>query len=469
MLAELERLSAAFANLVWGTPLLVLLVGGGVFFAIYSRFLPYRHLIHALGIMVGRYDTPNEPGELTHAQALAAALSGTLGLGNIAGVALAIVAGGPGAVFWMWVSALVGIATKFFTCSLGIMYRGRDSLGQLQGGPQYIIREALPRKFYPLAILFSAAGLIGVLPMFQANQLTALIRDSFGSGFDPLQFNLAVGCAIAGVVALVVFGGLQRVAHVSVALLPAMALTYLGMTVFVLFQHAAQIPEIFALIFREAFAPQAFGGGMMGVILIGISRGAFSNEAGIGTEVMAHGAARTNEPIREGLVAMLGPVIDTMVVCTCTAIVILASGLWQAPGELNGIAMTLTALRGEMGAVATPLLTVVVLILSLTTMFAGWYYGTKCFGFLFGAQYQHWFRYFFLATIFFGATVSIDVVFNLIVGAYGLMAIPTMIATLLLSGRVMVEARRYFAKPLQPTRQWFGGPIIQPEAVADEA
>lgn len=447
----LQQWSAAFADFVWGTPLLVLLVGGGLYFAIYSRFLPYRHLVHAVGIMLGRYDTPGEPGELTHAQALAAALSGTLGLGNIAGVALAIVAGGPGAVFWMWVSALVGIATKFFTCSLGIMYRGKDSLGQLQGGPQYIIREALPRVFYPLAVLFSAAGMIGTLPMFQANQLTALARESMAVGTDPVLFNLLVGCLIGSVVAAVVFGGLQRVAKVSVALLPTMALIYLGMTVYVLAHHYAEVPGLFALIFREAFNPQAVGGGLMGVMLIGISRGTFSNEAGLGTEVMAHGAAKTSEPIREGLVATLGPVIDTLLVCTCTALMLLASGLWQEPGELNGVAMTLTALQAEMGWVAIIPLTIVVLILSLTTMFTGWYYGAKCFGFLFGAQHQHWFRYFFIATIVFGSTVSIDVVFNLIVGAYGLMAVPTMVATVLLSGKVMAAANLYFSKPRIPT------------------
>jgi AGCS family alanine or glycine:cation symporter len=235
-----------------------------------------------------------------------------------------------------------------------------------------------------------------------------------------------------------------------------MALIYLGMTIYVLFQHSSEIPDLFALIFREAFNPQAFGGGLMGVILIGISRGTFSNEAGIGTEVMAHGAAKTSEPIREGLVATLGPVIDTLIVCTCTALVILASGLWQSPGELNGVAMTLTALQAEMGMVAVFLLTIVVLILSLTTMFAGWYYGAKCFGFLVGAEYQHWFRYFFIGTILFGSTVSIDVVFNLIVGAYGLMAIPTMVATLMLSGRVMEAANIYFSKPRLPTRHPLG-------------
>ncbi len=462
MLDLLERWSAVFANTIWGTPLLVLLVGGGLFFAVYSRLLPYRHIGHAIGITLGRHDTPEEPGELSHAQALAAALAGTLGLGNIAGVALAIVAGGPGAIFWMWASALVGVATKFFTCSLGIMYRGHDSLGRLRGGPQYIIREALPRPFYPLAVLFSAAGMIGTLPMFQANQLTALVRESLGAQGLGDSFNLGVGLLVATVVATVVFGGLQRVARVAVALLPAMSLLYLAMALFVLARHVTEIPALLGLIVSEAFAPQAVGGGLLGVVLIGVSRGTFSNEAGLGTEVMAHSVARTAEPIKEGLVAMLGPMIDTLLVCTCTALVILVSGLWQAPGELNGVAMTLAALRAELGVLAAPLLSVVVLILSLTTMFAGWYYGATCFGFLFGAQYQHWFRYFFIGTIVFGASVSIDVVFNLIVGAYGLMAIPTMTATLLLAPQVMRAARLYFGLADDPAA------ATAPNATGDE-
>jgi len=450
---RLEALTAAFVDFVWGTPLLVLLVGGGIYFACYSRFLPYRHIPHAIGILLGRYSNPDDEGEISHAQALAAALSGTLGLGNIAGVALAIVAGGPGAVFWMWITAIVGIATKFFTCSLGIMYRGRDSMGQLQGGPQYFIREALPRRFYGLAVLFSAAGLIGTLPIFQTNQLIALVRDHSGTTGDPLVFNLVAGLVIAGVVAAVIFGGLVRVAHVAVALLPTMTLIYLSMTLYVLFVHRAEVPDKLLLIFTEAFNPQSVGGGLLGVMLIGISRGAFSNEAGLGTEVMAHGAAKTNEPIREGLVGMLGPIIDTLLVCTCTALVILLSGLWQNPGELSGITMTMTALRNDMGMLGVVLLSLVVLILSLTTMFTGWYYGAKCFGFLFGARHQGWFRYIFILTILFGAVVSIDVVFNLIVGAYGLMAIPTMTATLYLSRNVMREAHKYFSRPRLTTAQ----------------
>ncbi len=441
---HLEQFSVSFANAVWGAPLVTLLLGGGLFFAMYSRLLPYRHFGHAFGILLGRHDTPNQPGELSHAQALAAALAGTMGLGNISGVALAIVAGGPGAVFWMWMSALVGIATKFFTCTLGVMYRGEDSLGRLQGGPQYIIREALPRPFYPLAILFSLAGLIGTLPMFQANQLTALVRQNLLAGNDSWGVKLALGVGLALIVATVIFGGLQRVARVATALLPTMVVTYLAMTAFMIFTNADRVPGLLASIFHDAFNPRAVGGGLVGVILIGVSRGVFSNEAGVGTEVMAHGAARTNEPIREGLVAMLGPVADTLVVCTCTAIVILLAGDWQQPGELSGITLTANAFAAETGRVGLVALSLVVLILSSTTMFTGWYYGAKCFGFLFGAEIQHHYRWFFVATVIFGSLVSLKVVFNLISASYGLMAIPTMVATLYLSGRVMAAARDYF-------------------------
>ena len=441
----LETFSQELVNTVWGTPLVALLLGGGCFFIIASRALPYRYMGHAIAILSGRYDTPDANGEISHQQALAAALSNTMGLGNIAGVALAIVAGGPGAVFWMWMSAIVGIATKFFTCSLGVMYRGKDSLGNLQGGPMYVIREALPRPYYPLAILFSLAGLIGTLPIFQANQLTALIQDTVLAGEAPGWAPLAIGVVIATVVGSVIFGGLPRVAKVAVALLPTMVLVYLAMTMWVLGNHLSDIPRVLAMIFTEALSPTAVGGGFLGVMLIGISRGAFSNEAGVGTEVMAHSAAKTDEPIREGMLATLGPVFDTLIVCTCTALVILLAGNWQSPGDMSGITLTADAFRSEMGNVGLITLGFVALILSTTTMFAGWYFGAKCFGFLVGAKWQPYFRWFFVAAVVFGATVSIDVVFNLISASYGIMAIPTMVSAIVLAPRVLRAAERYFA------------------------
>ncbi len=441
----LTQFSQQFANAVWGTPLVILLLGGGLFFLIVSRAAPYRYLGHAVAVLIGRYDTPHAAGDISHRQALAAALSNTMGLGNIAGVALAIVAGGPGAVFWMWVSAIFGIATKFFTCSLGVMYRGKDSMGTLQGGPMYVIREALPKPFYPLAVLFALSGLIGTLPIFQANQLTALIQSAAVSGDTPSWSPLITGLLLACVVGSVIFGGLPRVANVAVALLPTMVVVYLLMTLWVVLSHASAVPGVLASIISEAITPSAIGGGFLGVMLIGISRGAFSNEAGVGTEVMAHGAAKTDEPIREGILATLGPIFDTLIVCTCTALVILLAGNWAEPGDLSGITLTANAFRSEMGGVGVALLGFVALILSTTTMFTGWYYGAKCFGFLVGAEWQSYYRWFFLLAVIFGATVSIDVVFNLISASYGLMAIPTMVSSLLLAPRVVRASRAYFS------------------------
>ena len=446
MFENLEAWSVAFADAVWGLPMVALLLGGGAFFLVISRALPYRHLGHGFAVMSGRYDTPDEQGELSHFRALAAALSNTMGLGNIGGVALAIVAGGPGAVFWMWMSAVVGIATKFFTCSLGVMYRGLDSEGNLQGGPMYVIREALPRSYYPLAVLFSAAGMIGTLPMFQANQLTALIGQTVFDGAPPAWSGFATGIVLAVLVGVVIFGGLPRVAKVAVRSLPAMVVVYMTMTLYVVLTHITEVPALLWLIVSEAFNPTAVGGGFIGIMLIGVSRGVFSNEAGVGTEVMAHGAARTNEPIREGMVATLGPIFDTLLICTCTALVILLASDWQSPGDLSGITLTANAVQTEMGTPGLLALAFVALILSTTTMFTGWYFGAKCFGFLVGADKQAYFRWFFIATVIFGASVSVDVVFNVISGSYGLMALPTMVSTIILAPRVMVAARDYFSR-----------------------
>ena len=441
----LTHLTQQFAEAVWSTPLVALLLGGGCFFVIASRAVPYRYMGHAIDVLLGRHETPGAPGDISHRQALAAALANTMGLGNIAGVALAIVAGGPGAVFWMWVSAIVGVATKFFTCSLGVMYRGRDSMGNLQGGPMYVIREALPKRFYPLAVMFALAGLIGTLPLFQANQLTALIQATLFASNAPAGSSMIIGLALAALIGSVIFGGLPRVANVAVALLPSMMVVYLSMTLWVMAHHAAAIPGVFASIFAQAVSPTAVSGGALGVMLIGISRGAFSNEAGVGTEVMAHGAAKTNEPIREGMLATLGPVFDTLVVCSCTAIVILLAGEWQSPGHLSGITLSANAFRAEMGDIGLVLLGFVAVVLSTTTMFTGWYYGAKCLGFLVGAQWQPYFRWLFILAVVLGATVRVDVVFNLISASYGLMAIPTMVSSLYLAPRVVAASKRYFS------------------------
>jgi len=449
----------ALSGFLWGMPLIFLVVGGGLFFAFYSRFQPYRYFGHAIAILRGKYDKDDDPGDLSHAQALAAALSGTLGMGNIAGVALAIGIGGPGAVFWMWVTAVVGVATKFFTCTLAVMYRGPDSNGHIQGGPMYVIREGLGPRWRWLAVMFALAGLFGTLPSVQINQLTQVVREmvfvpaGLVDPAEPFVFNLVFGLLAAALVGGVIFGGIQRVGYTAVRLVPAMVLLYMSMTLLVLVANITELPRYLLLIVTDAFSAASVGGGLVGVITIGVMRGAFSNEAGIGTESMAHGAAKTTEPVREGLVAMMGPVIDTLIVCTCTALVILLTGVWES-GDADGVSLTAMAfaevLPGRLGAYVVSF---VVLIFASSTMFTFWYYGAKCLGFLIGAQHQHHYRYFYILLVVLGAIAPLEAVFGLIDSAYALMAIPTMVSTFILAPRVMAAARTYFAGMNKDTDQ----------------
>jgi len=399
-------------------------------------------------LLTGRYDHPDDDGDITHFQALSSALSGTLGLGNIAGVAVAIHAGGPGAVFWMWVTAVLGIATKFFACTAAILYRGYDSLGHLEGGPMYVVREGLGPRWWPLAAFFCVAALFGTLPVFQANQLTQIVRDvvavpqGWAGAESHFGFDLVFGLIVAAMVGGVIFGGIYRVGYAAARVVPTMVALYLAVTAVVLIRFYDRIPEHLALIVTDAFSGQAAAGGLLGTVIVGVRQGAFSNEAGIGTEVMAHGAAKTSIAVREGLVAMVGPVIDTLVVCTCTALVILMTGVWEG-STANGVTLTANALRAGVGDVGPWLLAGLVVFFSVSTMFTFWYYGAKCLGFLIGAQHQHWYRWFYVALVVAGSVVSIDTVVGLITGMYGLMAIPTVISTLLLAPRIMAHARAY--------------------------
>ena len=445
----LEKATAAFSNFMWGIPLLVLLLGGGIYFFIYSRLLPFRYLKHAVQILVGKYDDPDEPGQINHYQALSTALSATIGMGNISGVAVAIATGGPGAIFWMWISAMFGVATKFFTCSLAVMYRGYDDRGELQGGPMYVIVEGLGKNWRPLAIFFSLAGMIGVLPVFQVNQYTQAIRDIVLADFGiqgSFTTNLVTAIIIIVIASFVIFGGIKRIGKVAGSLVPFMTLLYVGSVLFIIFSSPSQIIPSLELIFTDAFTGDAVLGGALGSLIInGVKRGTFSNEAGLGTAPMAHGAAKTNEPIREGLVAMLGPVIDTIVICTMTALALIITGVWQSSDQ-NGVTLTAEAFKVGIPGVGHYILTLCITIFSMTTLFAFPYYGTKCFVFIFGTRFQAFYNYFYIGSIILGATASLSIIINLIDGVYALMAIPTMISALLLSPKVRNAAIKYFKK-----------------------
>ncbi len=441
----IDRLLATAVSYAWGPPLLVLILGGGLFLTLLSRFLPFFGARHAFDILRGRYDNPDDPGQLSHFQALTTALSATIGLGNIGGVAIAITQGGPGAVFWMWMAALVGMATKFFTCTLAVMYRGRDSLGELQGGPMYTIAVALGPRFKPLAVLFAACGLVGCLALFQANQVAHLLRQTY-------DVHPAVsGSLFLVMVAGVSLGGIHRIGRFASRLVPTMCLLYLLGAGAVVVHHLELVPVIFYQIVHDAFTGTAAAGGAAGiawsqVIQTGIKRAAFSNEAGLGTAPMAHGAAKTSEPVREGLVAMIGPFIDTIIVCSLTAFVILSTGLWRQSEGVEGVTLTVRAFESVLGEPGKVLLVLIAVLFGFSTMVSNSYYGRKCFGYLFGAERAHLYNGFYFSMIFFGSIWSVAVVINLIDTAYALMAFPNMIATLILAPRVMEATRDYFRR-----------------------
>jgi AGCS family alanine or glycine:cation symporter len=448
---QLDQLLANFSSLAWGLPLLILLIGGGLYLLIRSQFLPFRYLGHAIQVLRGKYDDPNDPGQISHFQALSTALSATVGMGNIAGVAVAISIGGPGAVFWMWVSAVIGMSTKFFTSTLAIMYRGKDSAGNLQGGPMYFITEGLGKTWKPLAVFFSVCGLVGALPVFNVNQLTQAINDillqpnGIQIGFGT---NLIIAIVLVIITSVVILGGLNRISKTAARLVPSMVLLYFILVLIILVVNSEAVPYYLKLIFTDAFAAENFtgdtflGGVVGGLILLGIRRGAFSNEAGIGTAPMAHGAAKTDEPIREGLVAMLGPAIDTLIVCTMTALAILVTGVWQTT-DANGVSLTASAFNNVMPEIGKYLLLICIAVFSISSLFSYSYYGTKCMSFLFGDHKKHYYNYLYILSIILGATTSLSMMINLIDGVFALMAIPTMIATIIMAPRVVKEFKDY--------------------------
>lgn len=442
----------------------MLIVGGGVFFLFYSRFIPYRNFKHGFELLSGKYNDPSAPGDINPFQALSSTLAATVGMGNISGVAIALGVGGPGAIFWMWVTAVVGMATKFFTCTLAIMYRGKDSNGQVQGGPMYYIVEGLGKKWKPLAVFFSLAGLIGCTPMFQSNQLTQIIRDTMLAengllGYNTMLFagsaiteagirlsDVWIGLVLVFLVSLVIFGGIKRIGNVAARLVPLMILIYFLAVSYIIINNIVDLPHYIALIFTDAFTAEAGAGGALGVMISnGIRRGAFSNEAGIGTEAMAHGAAKTREPIREGLVGMLEPAIDTLLVCSLTAFALLMTGVWT-DNTADGVTMTALAFEQGIPGIGTHILVLCVLSFSITTMFTYSYYGSKCLGFLVGADKKHYYNYFYIFTIFVGSVASIDIVVNMVDGMFAMMAIPTVTSTILLAPKVIRASKDYFMR-----------------------
>lgn len=452
----------SFSNWIWGTPMLIMLLGGGVILFFHSGFIPFRKIGHAIRLLSGKYDNELAPGQITSFQALSSAIAATVGLGNISGVAIAINMGGPGAIFWMWVSAFVGMATKYYTCSLAIMFRGKDSSGEIQGGPMYVIEEGMGKKWKFLSVIFCTAGILGLLAIFQANQLTAVLRAVIFmpaglDGGETSRFIVAgidlgqstrwiLGVTMMVLVAIVILGGIKRIAAVASRMVPFMVALYFVTVLLIVFNYLGEVPAMLWKIIEDAFTGKAIAGGAVGAVIItGARRAAFSNEAGIGTAPMVHGASKNNEPIREGLIAMLGPFIDTIVVCTLTALVIMLTGVWETT-EHDGVRLTLNAFEMALPGIGKYLLMIAVLIFALSTMFTYSYYGHKCFNYLFGADKADYYNYFYLATIVLGAVASLEVVISLVDGMYAIMAIPTMISTIYLAPKVKEASKDYFKR-----------------------
>ncbi|WP_305982816.1 alanine/glycine:cation symporter family protein [Roseivirga thermotolerans] len=456
---------SGFAGWIWGVPLLILLIGGGLFFMVYSRFMPFLYFKHAILVLLGKYDEKDKEGQISHYEALSTALAATVGMGNISGVAVAITMGGPGAIFWMWVSAFFGIATKFFTCTLAVMYRGRDSEGEVRGGPMYVITEGLGQKWRPLAVFFCIFALVGALPIFQANQLTAALNTVLGPniGYNPADSftflgaqisyaSLTIGAILTVLVSTVIFGGIKKIGKVAARMVPSMVVLYFILVVYILLQNVGEIPGIFAAILDEAFTGSAvLGGGVGAVIIVGAKRAAFSNEAGIGTAPMVHGDTKTDEPVREGLVAMLGPAIDTLLVCTLTALVILGTGVYEEfvgaeDTGLLGVTLTLKAFNAAIPGVGGYLLGLCILVFAVSSLLSYSYYGVKCMSFMFGAKRGDLYNYIYIGTIILGAVTSLGFVVNLIDSGFALMAIPTMISAIILAPKAWAASQDYFAR-----------------------
>ena len=431
-------------------PMFILLILGGLFLVFYSKLLPYRYFGHAIAITMGKHDKKEAKGDVSSFQALSAAVAATVGLGNISGVAIAIHDGGPGVVFWIWMTALIGMCIKFYSCSLSIMFRGTDADGNLQGGPMYYITKGLGEKARPLAIFFAICGLFGFLGVFTANQFT----ETFMSVIEPSQtiyamsdvnWKWTIGFVLAGVTSIVIFGGLTKIAKVASAIVPFMVAVYLIAVVVVMALNASEIMPALKMIITEAWNFNTIvTGGFWGLVIIGVRRAMFSNEAGLGSAPMYHGQSKTDNPIKEGLVAMLGPFIDTIMVCTFTAVVIILSGAYLE--DQSGIVMTLSAFEKTLYGFGDDLLMLIVTAFALSTLFTYSYYGVKCLSFLTNAKIGKFYNWYFVVMIVFAAVASLELVKNLIDLSYALMVIPNMIAVLLLAPKVNKAANEYFKK-----------------------
>ena len=432
--------------------IVIWLVFGAVFFTFKMSFINFRGFKHAISLVRGDYDDPQNKGEVSHFQALTTALSGTVGLGNIAGVAIAISLGGPGATFWMIVAGLLGMSSKFVECTLGVKYRHIDANGVVSGGPMYYLRDGLKKRNLEnlgkfLAVLFAilcVGGSIGGGNMFQANQAFSAIVSYYPSltGLGPV-----FGVFFAILVGVVIIGGIKSIARVTEKIVPFMAAIYVGASLIIIITHFYDIGFVISQIIKGAFTPEAGLGGFIGVLIVGFKRAAFSNEAGVGSASIAHSAAKTKEPVSEGMVALLEPFIDTVVICTMTAFVIIITGHYENVNGLGGSELTSMAF-GSVISWFPFILMIAILLFAFSTMISWSYYGLKSWTFLFGKSRQSELSYkiIFMIFIVIGSSASLGAVVDFSDMMILAMAFPNIIGLLIMSNEVKVDLKDYFEK-----------------------
>ena len=442
---------AAASDFVCGYPLFIVLFCGGLFLFFYSGCAPVRRYGEAIRNL-RRQDSSGE-GQISSIEAFASAIAATMGVGNIAGVTIAISVGGPGAIFWMWVSALLGMATKLFEGTLATMYKGRDSAGEVQGGLMYIVQSALGKRWKPVAVIFSCFGLLECLCLMQANQLTEIATAIFAAPeSDVMMLHLYIGLGVTAVVTAVVVGGLQRTANFATRIVPFMIGLYFLMVFYIILTHLGSMPGVFKSIFVEAFKPDAvLGGGIAAFVFVattGFRRAMLVNEAGMGTASMMHGASKQKEPVREGLSAMICPSIDSGLVCTLTAIAILVQKdllpMGGGLGSMEGLKLAVASFDASIPYVGKYLLLTVIFCFSFSTMFSYSYYGQKCTGYLFGARYAKWYRVPYLIMLVVAAVIPLRTVVSLVDLAGAIMTFCTMSVLLKLAPQARNRMKQYF-------------------------
>ena len=459
MLQTIETINTAVNNFIWGVPAMVCIFGVGLYLSIRTGFLQIRKFPYAIRTTLGRIFRKRDAsdGAITPFQAVCTALAATVGTGNIAGVAGAIAIGGPGAIFWMWVSAIFGMCTKFAEVTLAVHYREINANGELVGGPMYYIKNGLGKKWNWLAYLFAAFGVLTVFGTGNATQVntittainSALLNYNVISENAVSTSNLIIGIVIAILIAMILLGGIKRIGQVTEKLVPFMALLYILLGLGVILLNIQNIPSVFASIFRGAFQPSAVTGGIIGSMFLslkkGVSRGIFSNEAGLGTGSIAHACADTKKPVKQGMFGIFEVFTDTIVICTLTALVILCSGVPIVYGEAAGAELTISGFTSTYGSWVSIFTAVAMCCFAFSTALGWGLYGARCIEFLFSEKVIKPFMVVYSLVAILGATANLGLMWNIAETFNGLMAIPNLIALFLLSGTVIKLTKEYFA------------------------